>query len=157
MRGKNSTIIAVSEGAYPIGGEQTVHKVVADSPDPMRLGGIAEIVASRIEQKTELETRATVLGHVQRGGSPCAFDRVLATRFGHAAMELLAKREFNRVVVMQKGEIRSVSLEDVANQQRLVPLDHPLLNAAQCLNTCFGDPNQTTPQYFPAQSLEMVP
>jgi ATP-dependent phosphofructokinase / diphosphate-dependent phosphofructokinase len=138
--GKAFTIIAVSEGAKPIGGTQVVNKVVLDSPDPIRLGGISEVLCDEIAAKTGLECRATVLGHVQRGGTPVPEDRVLGTSFGYHAMELLMAGRFNELVVMQKGRITSVPLAEVAGQQRLVPLDHPLIAAARGIGTCFGEP-----------------
>ena len=88
--GKRFTLIAVSEGAAAKGGKQVVEKIVHDSPDPIRLGGVSTVLADQISSKTHLETRATILGHVQRGGTPVAFDRVLATRFGYKAIELIA-------------------------------------------------------------------
>ncbi|MCZ6815902.1 MAG: 6-phosphofructokinase, partial [Planctomycetota bacterium] len=90
-------------------------------------------------ERTGIEARATILGHIQRGGTPCAADRVLATRFGHAAAELLARDEFDRMVVVQHGEMTSVPIADVADKQRLVPLDDPLIKAARAVGTCFGD------------------
>ena len=138
-RGRRFTMIAVSEGAKPAGGEQVIQKIVADSPDPIRLGGVSEVLADAIARQTGLETRATILGHVQRGGTPCAFDRVLATAFGHKAIQLVATREFNQVVVMEKGEIGMVPIKSVANRQRLVELDDPLLGMARAVGTCIGD------------------
>lgn len=138
-RGKAFTIIAVSEGARPRGGEATVERVVADSPDPIRLGGVSGVLADQIGRRTHLETRATILGHVQRGGTPCAFDRVLATSYGHAALDLIAGGRFNRVVVMQDGRITSVPIGEVADKQRLVDAEHPLIAAARAVGTCFGD------------------
>ncbi|GAG40192.1 unnamed protein product, partial [marine sediment metagenome] len=136
--GKAFTIIAVSEGAKPVDGDLVVDRIVHDSPDPVRLGGIGAVVAEQIAQRTHLETRATILGHVQRGGTPCSYDRVLATILGHAALELAASGQTNRMVAMQKGRIVSVPLADVANKQRLVPLDSPLIGAARAVGTCFG-------------------
>lgn len=138
-RGKAFTIIAVSEGARPRGGAQIVQKIVKDSPDPVRLGGISQVLAGQIEREFGLESRATILGHVQRGGTPVAFDRVLATLFGHKALEMALAGEFNRLVVMQNGQITSVPFEVVAGKQRLVPIDHPLIAAARGVGTCFGD------------------
>ena len=86
-----------------------------------------------------MESRAVVLGHVQRGGTPCAADRVLATRFGHAATDLLADGEFNRLVVVQNGQITSVAISEVADQQRTVPPDDELIRIARSVGTCFGD------------------
>ncbi|MBU0638254.1 MAG: 6-phosphofructokinase [Planctomycetes bacterium] len=138
-RGKRFTLVAVSEGARPQGGQQVVDKIVHDSPDPVRLGGVSVVLAEQIAALTRLETRATILGHVQRGGAPIAFDRVLATMFGHQALQLLAARTFNQMVVMRAGRLGTVPLESVANQQRTVALDDPLLAMARDVGTCLGD------------------
>ncbi len=138
-RGKRFTLIAVAEGAAPLGGQQVVSKVIADSPDPIRLGGIASVLARDIEQSTGLETRATILGHVQRGGTPVAFDRVLATRFGHKAIQLVAERTWNHVAVWQRGATAAVPIAEVAGRQRLVPPDDPLVAMARAVGTSLGD------------------
>lgn len=138
-RGKAFTIIAVSEGAKPRGGEQVVDRVVHDSPDPIRLGGVSEVLSNEIAKRTGLETRATILGHVQRGGTPCAADRVLATQFGLAAALLLAEGRLNRLVVLQSGRITDTSIDEVADQQRLVSLDDPLIQAARSIGNYMGD------------------
>ena len=122
----------------PRGGKQVVDKIVADSPDPVRLGGIANVLAEQITQRTSLETRATILGHIQRGGTPIAFDRVLAMRFGHKAIELVAENCFNELAVLQKDEIKSVPISEVANQQRTVPEDDPLIAVARAVGTSLG-------------------
>ncbi len=137
--GKRFTLVAVSEGARPKGGEQIVNKIVHDSPDPIRLGGVSTVLAEQIAAQTRLETRATILGHIQRGGTPAAVDRVLAMAFGHKAIQLVATREWNNVVVMQQNETTFVPLEAVADQQRQVPLDHPLIGVARAVGTCLGD------------------
>lgn len=137
--GKRFTIIAVSEGAMPKGGEQIVDKVVHDSPDPIRLGGVSTVLAEEIARRTHLETRATILGHIQRGGAPVAFDRVLAMRFGYHAIDMIARGEFNQLAVLQQGEVRSAPIAEVANQQRTIPLDDPLLAVARSVGTCLGD------------------
>ncbi|MGE3181874.1 MAG: 6-phosphofructokinase, partial [Phycisphaerae bacterium] len=137
-RGKRFSLIAVAEGARPKGGKQVVDKIVHDSPDPIRLGGVSTVLASQISERTHLETRATILGHVQRGGTPVAFDRVLATEFGHKAIQMVATREWNQIVVRQGIETSMVPISKVANQQRTVPLDHPLVGMARALNTCLG-------------------
>lgn len=138
-KGKRFTIIAVSEGAMPQGGKQVVDKIIHDSPDPVRLGGISNVLAEEIAARTHLETRSTILGHIQRGGTPVAFDRVLAMRFGHAALELVARGETGRMVVLQNGQISSVPIEEVADKQRQVPLDHALIQIARSVGTCMGD------------------
>ncbi len=138
-RGKRFTLIAVSEGARPRGGEQIVNKVVHDSPDPIRLGGVSTVLAEEIAARTHRETRATILGHVQRGGTPVAFDRVLATQFGYKAIQMVAAHEWNRLVVMRKGKTDTVEIASVANKQRLIAPDDPLIAMARAVGTCLGD------------------
>lgn len=138
-RGKRFTIIAAAEGAKPKGGEQIVDRVIEHSPEAIRLGGIAKWLADQIEQRTEIESRYVVLGHTQRGGTPVAGDRVLATQFGHHAMELLKMGKQNRLVVMQGGHLSDVDIQSAANKQRLIPTDHPLIAAGRSVYTCFGD------------------
>ncbi len=138
-RGKAFTIIAVAEGAKPIGGQQVVDRYVKDSPDPIRLGGISEVLAHQISEHTSLECRATILGHVQRGGTPVPADRVLGTLFGCKAVELAAAGRVNELVVMQKGQLTSVPLSSVAGQQRLVTPNHPLVAAARATGAIFGE------------------
>ena len=137
--GKAYTLVAVSEGAKPIGGEVVVDRVVQESPDPIRLGGVSEVLCEQIARQTKLECRATILGHVQRGGKPTARDRVLATQFGYRAVELLVNGEFDRMVAMQDGRLTSVPIFDVANRQRLVVPDHPLVAACRATGATFGD------------------
>ena len=93
----------------------------------------------QIEEITKIETRTTVLGHVQRGGSPLAGDRVLATAFGHAAVEVLMAGHRGRLVVMKSGTINHIDLTEIAGKQRLVPIDHPLVRAARDVGTSFGN------------------
>lgn len=139
QRGKRFSIVACSEGAKPRGGEQIVDRYDPTSPDPIRLGGIAKWVSDKIENKTGIESRHVVLGHVQRGGTPVAADRVLATQFGHHAMHLLKKGARNRLVVMQGGQLGDIEITAAADKQRLVPPDHALIAAARSVYTCFGD------------------
>jgi len=138
-RGRAYTLVAVSEGAKPIGGEMVVDRVVQESPDPIRLGGISEVLCEQIANRTKLECRATILGHVQRGGKPTAHDRVLATQFGHQAVELIMNGQYDRMVAVQDGRITSVPISDVADRQRLVPRDHPLVAACRATGATFGD------------------
>jgi 6-phosphofructokinase 1 len=137
--GRAYTLIAVSEGAKPVGGEVVVDHVVHESPDPVRLGGVSEVLCEQVAERTHLECRATILGHVQRGGTPTARDRVLATLFGYEALKLIAGGQFNRMVAMENGQLTSVPIEDVADRQRLVPVDDPLLIACRATGASFGD------------------
>ena len=137
--GKAFTIVAISEGAKPVGGQVVIDRVIEDSPDKIRLGGVSDVLCEQLSATTGLEARATILGHTQRGGTPSPADRVLATRFGHAALELIVKDEWNRLVVIQNGSLTHVPIESVAGQQRLVSPDDPLIVAARAIGTSFGD------------------
>jgi 6-phosphofructokinase 1 len=137
-RGKRFSIVCVSEGAKPEGGERVVSRVDPTSADPIRLGGIGQKIASDIEAATEIETRSITLGHVQRGGTPVAEDRVLATEFGNKAIELLEAGERGRLVVMKGRMVTHIPIEEAEGKQRLVPPDHPLIRAARNIGTCFG-------------------
>ena len=133
------TIICIGEGAKESGASLTVREHVQGSPDPVRLGGVAHVLRERLQLHLKSEVRATVLGHLQRGGDPTPFDRVLATRFGHRAAQLVLAREWGRMVTLQQGEIGSVALGDVANTQRKVPLDHDLVTTARDIGISLGE------------------
>lgn len=137
--GKNFSIIVVAEGACPLNSKQVVLRMVKDSPDPIRLGGIAAQLSGQIEEITGLESRFTVLGHLQRGGSPTAFDRLLATRFGYEALRLFCDKKFRRMVALKGDQIVSVPLEKAVGRLKKVPKDHPLIRAARAVGTSFGD------------------
>ncbi|MDT7836334.1 6-phosphofructokinase [Aquabacterium sp. OR-4] len=132
------TLICVAEGAKAEGGDLVVAQTLADSPDPLRLGGVGAVLAQQLQPLLHSEVRATLLGHVQRGGSPTPFDRVLATRFGYAAAQLVAQRQWGRMVTLAGAGIASVPLEAVAGRNRPVPVDHPLLAAARGLGVSLG-------------------
>jgi 6-phosphofructokinase 1 len=138
-KGKRFTIIAAGEGAAPKGGSRVVDRTDPTSPDPIRLGGIGRFVADAIEKQSGLEARSMVLGHVQRGGTPSSRDRVLATRFGFHAFELLTAGRFGELVVEQRGAITSVPIAEVAGKVRTVPVDHDTVRAARAVGTSFGD------------------
>jgi 6-phosphofructokinase 1 len=136
--GRSFSIVCVAEGSKPVGGQVVVRQVVEGSPERIRLGGIATKLGEDIEKMCGLETRATILGHLQRGGTPTAFDRVLATRFGVAAAEMVARGEFGRMAALRGGDIVSVPLDEVAGRTKLVPLDSQLLRAARAVGTNVG-------------------
>ncbi|HEV2947350.1 MAG TPA: ATP-dependent 6-phosphofructokinase [Gemmataceae bacterium] len=96
-------------------------------------------VARAILDKLDIDTRVTVLGHLQRGGVPTALDRILATRFGTHAADMLAEGKYNRMVAMRGGTVTSIPIEEVAGKVKLVPPDHPLIRAARGVGTNFGD------------------
>jgi ATP-dependent phosphofructokinase / diphosphate-dependent phosphofructokinase len=137
--GKRFTIVAAAEGAVPAGGKQFVDRVVENSPDPIRLGGIAKFVAESVEKMAGLESRPIVLGHVQRGGIPTARDRILATQFGFHAFELLVAGRFGELVVERQSKIESVKIADVADKVRTVPLDSSIVRVARGIGSCLGD------------------
>jgi 6-phosphofructokinase 1 len=137
--GKRFSIMCVSEGAKPEGGEQIVKHVDPTSPDPIRLGGIGKFIADGIAERTGIETRTTVLGHIQRGGTPSVSDRILGTHFGYHAVELLMSGARSRLVVMKRNEISDTDILTAAHKQRVVPINHPLIEAARAVGTCFGD------------------
>lgn len=137
--GKRFSIIVVAEGAKSEDGGVVVKKIVKDSAESVRLGGVSFILADQIEQKTGIETRSVVLGHLQRGGSPTAFDRVLATRLGARAVDMIVNKEFGFMVGVRCDGLVNTPLTDVARGSRSVPLDHPLICCARSVGTCFGD------------------
>jgi len=140
-RGKNFSIIVVGEGAKPEGGEMVVKKYIKNSPDQIRLGGISNQLASQIEGLTTLETRVTILGHLLRGGTPTAFDRLLATLFGVEAVRLAHLGKFGSMVALKGNRIEHVPIADVAGKIRKVEHDTPLLKAALSLDTSLGVEN----------------
>ena len=137
--GKNFSIIVVAEGASRKGGEVVVKKIVDDPTEPRRLGGIGNLVGGLIEEKTGMETRVTVLGHIQRGGTPSTYDRNLSTRFGvHAALSAL-EGKFGHLVALRRGEIKLVPMADAAQGQRLVSQDSDFIKVARSIGISFGD------------------
>jgi len=145
--GKKFSIVCAAEGAKMAGGNAFIERVVATSPDPIRLGGIGKALSGMIEEKIGVESRYVVLGHVQRGGTPVAIDRTLATLFGDHAMEILkagdkkglTPREASRLVVWRGGGLSDIPLTEACNKQRTVPIDHPLVAAARSVATSFGE------------------
>ncbi len=121
-RGKTFSIIVIAEGAEFKAGETITQAKKLDAFGHVRLGGIGESLADIIEKKTGFETRVTVLGHIQRGGSPTAFDRVLGTRFGVKAVELVVKGEFGKMVSLQGNKIVSVPIEEAVKELKTIDM-----------------------------------
>jgi len=136
--GQRFTIIAIAEGAKPAGGEREVRKRVEESTDPVRLGGIGRALADQLEERVSSEVRTTVLGHMQRGGTPTPYDRNLATAYGSHAAALVADGTFGVMAARENGALTEVPLADVADRTRTVPLDHPLIASARAVGTSFG-------------------
>lgn len=138
--GKPFTIIVVAEGAKPIDGEVVVAKIVEDSPDPIRLGGIGNKLALDLEKIIKNhEIRSTVLGHVQRGGNTNTYDRILSTRYGAAACELVAAGNFGNMVTLKGDVISCETLENVIGSTKGVDPNGELVRVAKSIGVSFGD------------------
>ncbi|MBN1190432.1 MAG: 6-phosphofructokinase [Dehalococcoidales bacterium] len=137
--GKRFSIIVISEGAKSRGGNVVIQRIVKESTDPIRYGGVGFMLGDMIEQATSIETRTVVLGHLQRGGVPTPYDRVLATRLGTRAVDMIDHQVFGCMVGMQKNSLVEVPLVEVAKGQRTVPPDDELVRTARAVGTCLGD------------------
>lgn len=136
-RGFRSSLVVVAEGAKPVGGDLVVED--ANSAGEIRLGGIGDIVAKRISELTDKETRCTRLGHIQRGGSPTCLDRVLGLRFGVKAVNLIQEKRFGRMVSYQQYHVGSVTIEEAVRKLNLVEPDGEIVEAARAAGIHFGD------------------
>jgi 6-phosphofructokinase 1 len=136
--GAKFSIVVVAEGAKPVGGSVSLREP-ARAGYVERLGGIGVTVAGQLEEMTGKEARCVVLGHLQRGGGPTAFDRVLATRFGGAAVELLKRGVFGKMVANNPPDIVPVPLGDIVGRTKTVPLDYDLIRTARAIGVSFGD------------------
>ena len=136
--GAKFSIIVVAEGAKPVGGKLTIREE-AHAGYVERLGGVGIIVADQLEDLTGREARCVVLGHLQRGGGPTAFDRVLATRFGGAAVELIRRGVYGKMVANNPPDIVPIPLADVVGRTKTVPLDSDLVKTARALGVSLGD------------------
>ncbi len=137
--GRRHSIIVIAEGARPHDGDMHVKRIQEDSVDTIRLGGIGEMLANKISDELGIESRETVLGHIQRGGSPSAFDRILATRLGFGAVNLMAEGRFGRMVCLKTPVIESVSLEEAVKQLKKVDTELDMVQAAKSIGVSFGD------------------
>jgi len=135
--GRNFAIVVVAEGATPEGESVRIKgkKIGAEE----KLGGIGEYVALEVERLTGCESRSLVLGHLQRGGFPTTFDRLLATRFGSAAVRLANEGFFGQMVALDPPHIKSIPLEDAIGQLKRVPLTSDVIRSARDLGISFGD------------------
>lgn len=127
-RGKTFSIVVVAEGAKPVGEEQIVRTQKVDAFGHMVLGGVGDFLGTEIERCSGIETRVTILGHLQRGGIPTAYDRMLATRFGVMAVRLVKEERWDHMVALRGSEVTSVPLEDGL---KLKPIDRDLYEIAQ--------------------------
>ena len=136
--GARFSIVVVAEGAFPKGGK---HSLVQEASGKTveRLGGIGALVSEALSRLTSKETRSVVLGHLQRGGAPTSFDRILATRFGGKAVELIQRRQFGTMVAFAPPDIVARPLEAVVGKIRTVPPDFDVILTAKALGVTFGD------------------
>jgi 6-phosphofructokinase 1 len=138
LMGSHFSIIVVAEGAKLESGEKVIIEKGSDGYWADRLGGIGNWVAQEISKQANVETRATVLGHLQRGGSPTSFDRILGTQFGVAGVNLVAQEKFGWMVCLKGGEISSIPIEDAVGKLKTVPPDGQLVEAAEKLGISLG-------------------
>jgi phosphofructokinase-like protein len=138
-QGKRFSIVVIAEGAKPKGGDIVIRRMVRESSQPVRLGGVGFVLGEHLERVTGLETRTVMMGHLLRGGTPTPFDRVLATRFGTRAVDLIENKEFGYMVGLKGNSLVNVPLEEVAKGPKKIPLNHTLIKSARSVGTCFGD------------------
>jgi len=134
--GREFAIVVVAEGAYPRGGQP---HFLQKGKGPRRLGGLGEIISEQIQERTGRETRELVLGHLQRGGPPNAYDRLLALRFGAAAVRLVADGHFGCMVALVPPDVQAVPLDEAIANTKTVPLDSDVIATARALGICLGD------------------
>jgi len=134
--GNLSSLVVVAEGARPKNGEQVKRET---KEGEFRLGGVGDIVAREIASRTGKETRTCVLGHLQRGGAPTTLDRILGTRFGVKAVQLINEGHFGSMVSYQNYQVRHVPIADAVNRLRLVPPNGEMVQTARDVEISFGD------------------
>ena len=134
--GNLSSLVVVAEGARPKNGEQVKREM---KEGEFRLGGMGDIVAREIASRTGKETRTCVLGHLQRGGAPTTLDRILGTRFGVKAVQLINEGHFGSMVSYQNYQVRHVPIADAVNRLRLVPPNGEMVQTARDVEISFGD------------------
>ncbi len=137
--GHGHSIVVAAEGALPLGGQHALRAAAAGG-HAERLGGIGAWVEARLAERTGKECRSVVLGHLLRGGAPSAFDRIVAARFGAAAVRALARGESGVMVALDGQDIGTVPLLEVAGRSKRVPVDGDTVRTARELGICFGDP-----------------
>ena len=136
--GAKFSIIVAAEGAQPADGEQIFSRAGDGVTTTARLGGIGNMVAGRLEQLTKLETRCTVLGHVQRGGRPTPFDRLLATRYGAGVVRLVADGKYGHMVSLRGSEITDVPIAEAIRNLKRVDPNSERIQMARDMGVCFG-------------------
>ena len=137
--GSRFSIIVVAEGAKQMGGKVVIKRMVNESTIAERLGGISMVLGKQLEEITALETRSVVMGHLLRGGSPTATDRVLATQLGTAAADFVMQNKFGIMAGVKGCSITAVPLKEVAKGSKLIKANNKLVSAARSVGTSFGD------------------
>jgi 6-phosphofructokinase 1 len=135
QRGRNFGIIVVAEGAFEVG-KQPLFR--SSATGTVHLGGVADEVARQMHERTNFDTRVTVLGHIQRGGAPISIDKIIATTYGVAALDLAANKQFGRVVRFKDGKISSISYEDIKERSCRLASSDPLIRTAESVGICLG-------------------
>lgn len=136
--GKGFSIIVVAEGCVPVSSEGHAKRLIQDVSDSIRFGGVGTDIAMELEMLTQVETRVTVLGYLQRGGNPSPFDRILTTRLGVMAVNLFEKEKYNCMIGVKSHDINAVDLSAVVEQRRNVAVDGEMVNIAKSLGVSFG-------------------
>ncbi len=139
-QGKNFSIAVIGEGAKPAGGNMVISRMVKNSPDAIRLGGISHQLAAQIEGVINVECRVTILGHLVRGGAPSPADRLLATQLGVEAVHLVHRNEMGKMLAVRNNEITTIPISSVAGKQRKVTPEHPWVKTAVAMGVCLGVP-----------------
>lgn len=139
LHGERYAIVVVAEGAAPAGGSAVDKGSGEIGRQDVLLGGIGEFVAKEIVKGTGKDTRSLVLGHLQRGGSPTTFDRLISLRFGAAAVRLIEEKKFGTMVALDPPMVKAVPLEEIIGNIKNVPLDSDSIQTARDIGICFGD------------------
>jgi len=135
--GRNYTIVVLAEGAVEKGDSHFVKGKVLGQAE--QLGGADEYIAEKLSELTGKESRSIVLGHLQRGGTPSSYDRLISLRFGAEAVRAIAEQDFNKLIVMQQNQLKRIPIADVANKIKLVPVDGDTIKTAREIGICMGD------------------
>ncbi len=136
--GKHFSIIAIAEGA--LSREEAGMSPANLRKSRKKYSSVGYKLAAEISEKSDFETRVIVPGHIQRGGTPSAYDRILSTKFGTHAMQLFLDHDFGKLVVMENNEVSAKPLSEIAGKTKLVPVDHMLIASGRMLGTSFGQP-----------------
>jgi len=136
--GKKFSIVVIAEGAYEVGGSESIRGESLPG-EAKRLGGVCEELAQTIQRKTGKESRSLTLGHLQRGGQPTGYDRLLATRFGGAAIKAIEDQKWGSMLALQSPHIVTIPIDEVLRQPKRVDPNHDIVLTARATGVSFGD------------------